>query len=226
MQMKKSFFTEEIIFSCIENTRKMITTCFFLKFVTKSFPLRQKNMNDNDLFCIQKVRAGDVRSFSTIVSKYRNMVFTIVLKIVENREDAEDITQEIFIKIFKSIQQFREDSEFSTWLYRVAYNTTLSELRKRKLFFTSINDEFVSVNESFIEENNEEEIEIKLQYLDKAVKKLLPDEVFLLTLHYMEGQSVENISRISNLTVSNVKVKLHRIRKKLAVEINKLMQNE
>jgi RNA polymerase sigma-70 factor (ECF subfamily) len=62
--------------------------------------------------------------------------------------------------------------------------------------------------------------------LDEAMKKLLPEEVFLLTLHYMEGQSVENMSRISRLTVSNVKVKLYRIRKKLAVEINKLMQDE
>jgi RNA polymerase sigma-70 factor (ECF subfamily) len=62
--------------------------------------------------------------------------------------------------------------------------------------------------------------------LDEAMKKLLPEEVFLLTLHYMEGQSVENMSRISHLTVSNVKVKLYRIRKKLAVEINKLMQDE
>jgi len=180
---------------------------------------------DNDLFYIQKVKAGDFQSFSAIASKYQNMVFTIVLKIIENREDAEDITQEIFIKVFKSIQQFREDSEFSTWLYRIAYNTTLSELRKRKLFFTSIDDGFMAISESITEEN-EEETEIKLQYLDKAVKRLPPDEVFLLTLHYMDGQSVENISRISNLTVSNVKVKLHRIRKKLAVEINKLMQDE
>ena len=182
--------------------------------------------NDNDLFYIQKMKAGDFRSFSAIVSKYQNMVFTVVLKIVENQEDAEDITQEIFIKVFKSIQQFREDAEFSTWLYRIAYNTTLSELRKRKLFFTSIDDGLIPVNESFTEENNEEETEIKLQYLDKAMKKLPPDEIFLLTLHYMDGRSVEDIGKISDLTVSNVKVKLHRIRKKLAVEIQKLMHDE
>ncbi|MDR0506452.1 MAG: RNA polymerase sigma factor [Dysgonamonadaceae bacterium] len=182
--------------------------------------------NDKDLFYIQKVKSGDFSAFSAIVSKYQNMVFTIVVKIVENREDAEDITQEIFIKVFKSIQQFREDSEFSTWLYRIAYNTTLSELRKRKLFFTSIDDSLIFNDESFTEEDDTEKNEIKLQYLDKAMKKLLPDEIFLLTLHYMDGQSVENISKISNQTVSNVKVKLYRIRKKLAVEIQKLMQDE
>jgi len=182
--------------------------------------------NEIDLFYIRKVKAGDFRSFSAIASKYQNMVFSIVLKIVENREDAEDITQEIFIKVFKSIQQFREDSEFSTWLYRIAYNTTLSELRKRKLFFTSIEDNYIDINESITDEDEDEETKIKLQHLDKAMKRLPPDEIFLLTLHYMDGQSVENISQISNLTVSNVKVKLYRIRKKLAFEINKSMQDE
>jgi RNA polymerase sigma-70 factor (ECF subfamily) len=67
---------------------------------------------------------------------------------------------------------------------------------------------------------------MKLQYLDKALKKLLPDEIFLVTLYYFKEQSIEAISRVSDLTVANVKVKLHRIRKKLALEINKLLENE
>jgi RNA polymerase sigma-70 factor (ECF subfamily) len=182
--------------------------------------------NGNDLFCIQRVKAGDIQAFSTIVSHYQKMIFTIVLKIVENREDAEDITQEIFIKVFKSLDQFKEESGFSTWLYRIAYNTTLSELRKKKLFFTSIDDSLSSVNELITDYNEDTEHEIKLQYLDKAIKKLPPDEIFLVTLYYLDEQSIENISKISNLSVSNVKVKLYRIRKKLAVELNQLMQNE
>ena len=70
--------------------------------------------NPNDLFCVQSVKAGDIRAFSTIVSNYQKMVFTIVHKIVDNREDAEDIVQEIFVKVFKSLNQFKEESEFST----------------------------------------------------------------------------------------------------------------
>jgi RNA polymerase sigma-70 factor (ECF subfamily) len=182
--------------------------------------------NKNDLLYIQRIKAGDIQAFSAIVSGYRNMVFTIVLKIIENREDAEDITQEIFIKIFKSIEQFREDSEFSTWLYRIAYNTTLSELRKRKIRFTSIEDDLLTINEMITDEKENGETEIKIQFLDKALKKLLPDELFLVTLHYMEDKSFEDISRISNLSLANVKVKMFRIRKKLAFEINKMMQDE
>ncbi|GHT07780.1 DNA-directed RNA polymerase sigma-70 factor [Bacteroidia bacterium] len=182
--------------------------------------------NMKDLLHIQAVKTGDTRAFAAIVSDYQQMVFTIVMKIVENREDAEDITQEIFIKVFKSLGQFKEESEFSTWLYRIAYNTTLSELRKKKLFFTSIDDNLSTINEIDTDEKEEEEIEIKLQYLDIALKKLPPDEIFLVTLYYMDEQSIENISIISNLSASNVKVKLHRIRKKLALELNKIIQDE
>jgi RNA polymerase sigma-70 factor (ECF subfamily) len=180
--------------------------------------------NVKDLSYVQRVKAGDVQAFTMIVSKYGEMVFTVVRKIVENREDAEDITQEVFIKIFKSLDRFREESNFSTWLYRIAYNTAISELRKRKLFCAQTEDSLLLDNNSYTDEN-EEETEIKLQYLEKALKNLPPDESFLITLHYMDEQSVENMSKISNLSVSNIKVKLHRIRRKLSVEINKLMQD-
>ena len=88
------------------------------------------------MFCIKRVKAGEIRAFSAIVSNYQKMVFTIVLKIVENREDAEDITQEIFIKVYKSLDKFKEESEFSTWLYRIAYNTTITEIRKKRISYS------------------------------------------------------------------------------------------
>ncbi|MCL1932988.1 MAG: sigma-70 family RNA polymerase sigma factor [Candidatus Azobacteroides sp.] len=182
--------------------------------------------NPNDLFYIQRVKAGDIRAFSMIVSNYQKMVFTIVLKIVENREDAEDITQEIFVKVFKSLERFKEESEFSTWLYRIAYNTTISELRKRKLSFVPMDDNSVPVNEAVTDEEELEPADIKLHYLDVALKKLPPDEIFLVSLYYFKEQSIEAISEISNLSVANVKVKLYRIRKKLALEINRLLQDE
>ena len=180
----------------------------------------------NDLSYIQRVKAGDVRAFSAIVTNYQKMVFTIVLKIVENREDAEDITQEIFVKVFKSLGQFKEESEFSTWLYRIAYNTTLSELRKRKLTYVSMNDNLNAANEPVDDEEAFDWTDVKLRHLDEVLKKLPPDEIFLVTLYYFEDQPMEAISKISNLSVANVKVKLHRIRKKLAIEINRLLEDE
>jgi RNA polymerase sigma-70 factor (ECF subfamily) len=181
--------------------------------------------NVSDLLYVQRVKAGDISAFTEIVSRYGEMVFTVVRKIVGNREDAEDITQEVFIKAFKSLERFREESEFSTWLYRIAYNTAISELRKRKLFYVREEDSPLFDNNLY-EDENEEDVEIKLQHLEKALTKLSADEIFLISLHYMDEQSIENMSRISNLSVSNIKVKLHRIRRKLSVEINNLMQNE
>jgi RNA polymerase sigma-70 factor (ECF subfamily) len=182
--------------------------------------------NVNDLTYVQRAKTGDIQAFAEIVSNYKGMVFTIIMKMVQNREDAEDITQEVFIKIFRSLGKFKEESEFSTWLYRIAYNTTLSELRKKKLFFTSLEDDLISENKLFTDDKEAEEKEIKLQYLEIVLKKLPPDEIFLVTLHYLDDKSIEDISKISNLSISNVKVKLHRIRKKLLVEISKLMQDE
>jgi RNA polymerase sigma-70 factor (ECF subfamily) len=181
--------------------------------------------NEKDLLCVQRVKAGDIQAFTTIVTKYGEMIFTIVRKIVVNREEAEDITQEVFIKIFNSLDKFREESEFSTWLYKIAYNTTISELRKKKIYCVPIEDNLLP-NNNLSTQEDDEIIEIKLQYLEKALKKLSPDEIFLVTLHYMDEQSIENISIISDLSISNVKVKLHRIRKKLAIEISKLMHDE
>jgi len=182
--------------------------------------------NPDDLFCVQHVKAGDIQAFSTIVSNYQKMVFTIVFKIVDNREDAEDIVQEIFVKVFKTLNQFKEESEFSTWLYRIAYNTTISELRKRKLAYVSMNDNLNADDEPVTDEEELDSTDIKLQRLEEALKKLPPDEIFLVSLYYFEEQSIEAISKISALSVANVKVKLHRIRKKLALEINRLLQDE
>jgi RNA polymerase sigma-70 factor (ECF subfamily) len=96
----------------------------------------------DDYFYIQRIKAGDMRAFNGIVLKYQSKLLTIIMKIVGNREDAEDIMQEAFIKVFQSLEQFKGDAEFSTWLYRVAYNTTISELRKRKFTILPIYDNF------------------------------------------------------------------------------------
>ncbi len=183
--------------------------------------------NSNNQDYIRRVKAGDFMAFSHIVSDYQQMVFTIVFRIINNREDAEDITQEIFIKVFKSLNSFKEESEFSTWLYRIAYNTTLSEIRKRKIVFSSFDDEFSILKDEKVNENIEDlAVEERIFYLEQALKTLPAEDALLITMFYLDDQSIEEISRISSLSQANVKVKLHRIRKKLAVEINKLMAEQ
>ena len=178
----------------------------------------------DDIYYVRLIKDGDTNAFVHIVRRYQRMVFTIVSKIVINTKDAEDITQEIFIKIYQSLSKFRGESEFSTWLYRIAYNTAITEVRKTKREFLSFDDLAEKAPEHDISDQIEESgTEERLQYLDTVLKQLNPEDAFLITLFYLNNQSVQDISQISNLSPSNVKVKLHRIRKFMNSEINKLI---
>lgn len=182
--------------------------------------------NVTDYFYIRQVKSGNIRYFAFLVDKYKSKILTVISKIIGDRTEAEDIMQEVFIKAFNSLEQYKEEAEFSTWLYRIAYNTTISELRKRKITFVPIEDNFNGLNESIKEDEEEFSKEEKLIALDKALKKLPPDESFLVSLYYLDKQSIEKVSEISGISPSNVKVKLYRIRKKMAVEINKILHYE
>lgn len=179
----------------------------------------------DDIYYIRRVKDGHTDSFVHLVRRYEKMVFTIVCKIVAHRVDAEDISQEIFIKVYQSLDKFREESEFATWLYRIAYNTTISELRKRKYEFTSFEDHFSNIPDNEISYKIDEmRHEDRLHCLDVVLKMLPPDDALLISMFYMNNQSVQQISEITGNSTSNVKVKLHRIRKFMNFEINKLIQ--
>jgi len=178
----------------------------------------------DDLHYIRLVTSGDNNAFVHIVRRYQKMIFTIVCKIVSDNADAEDITQEVFIKVFQSLNKFREESGFSTWLYRIAYNTTISEIRKKKKEFIPFDDKYMNLPDDDISNNiNEFSTEERLKYLDIVLRKLNPDDAMLITLFYLNNQSIEEISTITSLSRPNVKVKLHRIRKFMNFEINKLI---
>lgn len=136
---------------------------------------------------------------------------------VRNREDAEELAQDVFLKAFRSLSSFKGDCSFSTWIYRIAYNTAISGLRKKKY-------EFIAIEESQIENVPEEEIgealgreELsgQLEKLDAALAQLPTDERALILLFYMKEKSVEELVSITGLSTSNVKIRLYRIRKKL-----------
>lgn len=198
---------------------------FLITFVTNVKPTRHIGMTGfDDIHYVRLIKDGDTNAFVHIVRRYQRMVFTIVSKIVINTEDAEDITQEIFIKIYQSLSKFRGDSEFSTWLYRIAYNTAITEVRKTKREFLSFEDMAERIPDHDIADHIEEtSAEERLQYLDLVLKQLNPEDAFLITLFYLNNHSVQDISQVAGLSVSNVKVKLHRIRKFMNSEINKLI---
>lgn len=173
----------------------------------------------SDTYYIQRIQEGDTGAFACLLDRYSNPVYSLVLRIVRNREDAEELAQDVFLKVFRKLGTFHGDSAFSTWIYRIAYNTAVSETRKKKREFLAIDD---SVLENVSEENlagmfGKSEAEGQLEQLDAALGQLPPDERALIGLFYMEEKSIDDIASVTGLSASNVKTRLHRIRKKLFV---------
>jgi RNA polymerase sigma-70 factor (ECF subfamily) len=143
---------------------------------------------------------------------------------VRSREDAEELSQDVFMKAFRHLDTFKGESSFSTWLYRIAYNTAISETRKKKW-------EYLAIEEAQIENVSEEQVAAAMgisdelepiRRLELAMEKLPPNDKALILLFYMEDKSVDEIAQISGLSQSNVKTRMHRIRKKLFVILNEM----
>ena len=179
----------------------------------------------DDILYIERVLKGDTQYFSHLVDKYKDIVFSIALKVLRNREDAEEMAQESFIKAYKSLHTFKGDAKFSTWLYRITYNNCISEVRKKKLKIVSTDDVQISDEP---EEMNFDGIpaENRAKYVKAALDKLPEDEYALILLYYFEDKSVEEIGEITKLSESNVKVKLFRARKKLYSILNEMLKGE
>ncbi|HAC21560.1 MAG TPA: RNA polymerase subunit sigma-70 [Porphyromonadaceae bacterium] len=176
-----------------------------------------------DIYYIKAVCAGNIDAFSILLDRYSVLVYNLVYKIVGHKEDAEELTQDVFMKVFEALPKFHGDASFSTWIYRIAYNTAISAFRKAKQDKLVFDDALIEstseylVDDYFGSDSNEE----LLALMDKAMSLLLVDERALIALFYLEGHSVEEVASIMTLSVSNVKVRLHRVRKKLFV----IMQN-
>ncbi|MFN8258207.1 MAG: sigma-70 family RNA polymerase sigma factor [Bacteroidales bacterium] len=171
----------------------------------------------DEIRIIEQVKQGDLLAFRLLVDKYKTMAFHIALQVVRNTEDAEEIAQDAFLKSYQSISKFKGESKFSTWLYKIVYNLAISKTRKKRIEISNIDETEISDFEiaAAYEEYSHLEKEERILQLDQAIKKLKEDESLIISLFYINENSVEEISEITNLGISNVKVKLHRARKKL-----------
>lgn len=179
----------------------------------------------DDNFYIERVLKGDSQAYASLVSKHKNLVFTIALKILGNREDAEEITQDCFLKAFQALKSFEGKSKFSTWLYRIVYNAAISKTRKKKLEMIPMDNHMVinHADDEAYQKNEYQEAENRRVMVERALEKLSIEDNLLITLFYKGENSIEEISTITGLTQSNVKVKLHRIRKKLQEELTTVL---
>ena len=181
-----------------------------------------------DEYYIREILKGDSGSFSQLVQKYGHLAFSLSMKILNQREDAEEAAQDSFLKAYNSLSSFNSDSAFMTWFFRIVYNTSISRLRTRKNIEVKIEDVKISDSEVLSTENTMGQLnkEDRQKYLQIGLEKLDPDERALLKMYYYDDFSMDEVGVITGLTVSNVKVKIHRSRKKLLQELRFILKDE
>lgn len=181
----------------------------------------------NDIECIRMVLRGEKGYFAFLVDKYGDKAFNLCYKILRDKEEARDSAQDAFIKAYEALPGFRLDSAFSTWFYRIVYNTCMSKIRKDRMDTGYEPDDAVwhsqgSDNEA-IDNLNQKDMQ---EMLSEAYKVLNPDEIFLVEQFYREESSVDELSAMTGLSQSNVKVKLFRARQKMHAQISSVLKEE
>jgi RNA polymerase sigma-70 factor (ECF subfamily) len=156
------------------------------------------------------------------------MVYSLALSITKNREEAEEVAQETFIKAYQSLRSYQGKAKFSSWLYRIVYNSGISQLRKQEKGRLSL-DETMIPEELYVEsKKNHDSLsgEERKKYLKYALDSLEEEERMFVILYYYEERDIEEIAEISGLTKTNTKVKLFRARKKMLTVLEKYLKEE
>lgn len=181
-----------------------------------------------DSFYINKVLGGSLPAYAILVEKHKSLAFTLALRIAKNHEDAEEIAQDAFLKAYNSLSTFKEESKFSTWLYKIVFNTAISRMRKKQM-------QNVSIEEGHGGNSGEEDRMDGLDNLHKkerkkiiaeAISRLREDEGIVMTLYYLNENTLKEIEEITGFSNSNIKILLHRGRKKLLFELKKILKGE
>ncbi len=168
---------------------------------------------NDDIEYVNGLRRGDMACFAAIVNRYSARVFSLVAGVVRNRQTAEEITSDVFFKVYERIGDFKSRSSFSTWLYRIAYNAAVSSVRKKDLLYGASEISGVAVADD--DECDCALSEENMQRMERALETLSPADRSLIRLYYYEDKSVSEVSFITDMTESNVKTRLFRIRAEL-----------
>lgn len=173
-------------------------------------------LNDNEI--ISKVLRGDQAAYALLVEHYRDYVFSLVLRLVKSREDAEEVAQDVFIKAYRSLPGFRGDARFSTWLYTIVQTTAITFLRKKKIETHSLDVDHIrerakntdsGLRTNIVEQKSRQDL------VTRALALLPADDANILALFYKAEQSLEEVAGILGIEMNAAKVRLHRARARL-----------
>ena len=186
------------------------------------------NQQVSDRELIDRVLAGDSRAYHGLVERYQHMVFTLAVRLLRNRELAEETAQDVFVKAYQGLKGFRGGSKFSTWLYKIAYHRILdvadAENRKPGLRSDLLPEKVTarSLEEPWSQLMEKE----RRSVLDQALSRLEPDDRSLLSLFYLQEQSLQEVSEITGLNQGTVKVRLFRARERLRASLETHMNGK
>ncbi|HET6543105.1 MAG TPA: sigma-70 family RNA polymerase sigma factor [Chryseolinea sp.] len=179
--------------------------------------------NDPEHSRIERILAGEQHLYAEMVDKYKSYAYTIAQKILQNRPDAEEATQDAFIKAYHHLKGFNQQSKFSTWLYRIVFNTAISYKRRSKQQFQSLENTFVEYRgegEGMLEKTD------RKKFLNLAMAKLNEADRTALSLFYLQEFSLEEIAEITGMPANTAKVRIHRARLRLADELKNILNKE
>ena len=183
----------------------------------------------SDKEIISRVLQGEQNAYAELVNRYQAYVFTLTLRLIKSREDAEEVAQDIFIKAYRSLADFRGESKFSTWLYTITSTTSITFLRKKKLNIHSLDNEKIfeaAVNTGSGFSANMAEQKSRVNMVNQAIALLSADDAEIITLFYKAEQNLEEIGKILGLETNTVKVRLHRARTRLKEKMEKHFSEE
>jgi RNA polymerase sigma factor (sigma-70 family) len=170
----------------------------------------------SDIEIIDSINRGNVSDYSLLINRYKDRAFSLLKRLLKNEMDAEEALQDSFLKAYNSLKSFRRDSKFSTWLYKIVYNTGLTALSSKK---RKIEQEMTSIDDEFDLGSYDNEIYSTAanarQYILNMVDKLPVRGALVVILFYMDGLSLSEISQVMGTSLVNTKVLLHRSRNSL-----------
>ena len=181
----------------------------------------KKEVLKSDSELVQKIKNNDYTAFRTFYELYKDLTYNVCYRILNNKDDAEDATQDVFIKVFKSIQKFRGDAKLSTWLYQIAVNISLNYARRKKIIAFLSLDFLLGKEEYFVDtssvsphdelEKNESEMQVQ-----QAINTLPARQRTAVILQRYEGLSYKEIAEIMKTSLSAVESLLHHAKENLA----------
>ena len=177
---------------------------------------------------IEQILTGNTEVYSILIDRYKQLVFTSAIRLLKNREDAEEVAQDVFLSAYYALDTFRGDSKISTWVYRITYNKCLDHLKKnakrQKLPTVDISESYnIGVMDKQFEAMEQNERKLMVQ---KAIGQLPGEEALLITLFYLEELTLKEISEIMGQSTNTLKVRLFRGRKRLMSLLNQIFETE